>query len=131
MNHEVNGMNFTIDTPYPLSNTPLKSNNYANQNPSLTALNGFNQGAEKLNSIAGEINNNLTNNFKSSPNNALDLNKTPYTELINQAQQNHSLEQSLTSLVTNKTQMLALLKVIDVDKNLEQSFIGKAINTTA
>ncbi len=98
-------------------------------NATQTALQGLYRGYENLNQHAIDL-----SQLHSTPptkNTSPTLSQSEQNELINHAAQKHSTEDTLINMTLNKTHMLALLKVIAVEQQLENDLVGQIVNTKA
>lgn len=95
------------------------------------ALNGLNNGYERLAQNTKSINQSLINQNKVEQNQASNGTLNPptanYSELNNPPQS--SLADGLVGLVQNKTQMQSLLKIISIEKQLFDNDLGKVFDT--
>lgn len=104
-------------------------------NATQTALQGLQRGYENLNQHAlqlSQLHSTTTANYTtSSASQTSQISQAEQYELINHAERKHSTEDTLINMTLNKTHMLALLKVIAVDQQLENDLVGKIVNTNA
>ncbi|MDX1351736.1 MAG: hypothetical protein R3254_01900 [Thiomicrorhabdus sp.] len=95
-------------------------------NASMIASNGLNHGAKQLNQISQSINQTLV--AQNPVTQSVNQNLPPYKEVnydnLNNLPQN-SLEDNLLGLNQTKTQMLALMKVLEVEQENVDASLGK------
>lgn len=97
----------------------------------LTALNGLNNGSNQLNNIAQSINNQL---IQQNPANSVAGSNQANPVLPPYSPPNYSnlnttqpatIEENIIGMTQTKTQMLSLMKVLEVEKENFDSSIGK------
>ncbi len=96
-------------------------------NTSLIASNALTQGANKINTISQSINHSLVEQNQTIKS-TTSYPEPNYSALNNSHLNNNSLETNLIGLTGTKNQMLALMKVLEVQNNVDQS-LGKVFDS--